>query len=694
MNVIAHIFRKDVRHLRWLLAAWFVMVILQTGLLASGVAAWRNDAALQVAMSILGMLVPMLKWVLLIVLVPLLIQDEPLTGHTAFWFTRPIGRADLLKSKARFLAWLIVLPPVLAEFSTLVYYRVAPGDLAIALPEMLWEAVIGLLPVVALAAVTSNFARYAIAGVSLYVGLAVVSFLWQMVRMFTDMEGMMALMAQPTLQTSRSLVVGALTLVLVGAAIVHQYLTRRTRRTVLLLVGYGLASVAVSQLWPWDFMDAPAAATPEAAALDGTPVSIESRHVSDASSLRPGQKRQKDVDAAVTCDRLPPAHFATLKTVRSRLVFSDGQSAAYESRHGEINYAAGPDEAALADVLKPAQLVVESRSVYNRSGTLLRLPTDQYDQYRYDQGELTADVVMRLQRYEVLARLPLRAGEEVKQGTTAITISDVLKNDGGCTVVLGQRQLNLTFKRQGGGETMMERFNPRDLYVLVNPRLREAYLPERNTDFDFNPFQRSQRLSVLTPRVSFMLKENDDDVFKSKDAIEDWLGDAEVWWIGVQEAGTFRASLSEKPFQLDEQYGTSEKGYVDTNALAALQLTAAPTREQAQEFVRQIYQVSRRQQRWSDRDPQVELLVQVGSENLEVLLQGLRTYDRMSFYLVRAVDRLAGPEHKELVLSYVKRHPDLLQVVRNKGWLGDLDPALAESLRKSERYGSYFEAQP
>lgn len=691
MNIVSHIFRKDVRHLRWLLGAWFVLVLLQTALLATGVAAWHNDAVLQVAMSILGMLVPLLKWVLLIVLVPLLIQDEPLTGHTAFWFTRPIGRMDLLASKARFLVLLIILPPVLAEFATLAYYRVAPGDLALALPELVWDAVVGLVPVVALAVVTSSFARYAVTGVSLYVGLMVVSFLWQMARMFTDMEGMMAAMSQPSLQVSRGLVVGGLTLLLAGGAIVHQYRTRRTRRTVLLLVVCGLASVAVSQLWKWDFMDVPAAATPEAAALEGATAHIESRHASDASALRPGQTRQKEINAVIACDPVPPGHFVSLKKTNTRLVFSDGQTTNFISRHDEMDFDQSTDSAALADVLNPALLVAEGRTSYNRSGTLLSLPADLYDQRRYDQAELTAELVMRLQRYDVLARLPLRAGEEAESGTTALTISDVLKNDGGCTVVLGQRSLNLTFKRQGGGNIRMPQFNPRDVYALVNRRLEEAYLPERDFDFDFNPFRGSQRLVVSTPRLSFLLKENDADVFKSKEAIEDWLSDAEVWWIGVREAGSFRANLREKPFQLDEKYETTETGHVDTNALAALDIVASPSREQAHELVKQVYQISRRQRHWRGDDPQVAVLVRVGPENIEELLKGLREYPRMSFYLVQAIDQLANDENKALVLSYVKRHPDLLRVVQKKGWMGELDPALVEALRKSDRYGSYFD---
>lgn len=691
MNIVAHIFRKDVRHLRWLLAAWFFMVILQAGLMATGVAAWRNDAALQVAMSILGMLVPVLKWILLIVLVPLLIQDEPLTGHTAFWFTRPIGRCDLLKSKSAFLAGLIILPPMLAEFAALVYYRVDPTDLALALPEMLWQAVLGLLPLVALAVVTSTFARFAIAAVSVFASVMLASFLWQMIRMFTDMEGMMAAMAQPSLEAARGMVSGVVTFVVLGAAIVHQYRTRHTRNTVLIMMAYGVLTAAVGQFWKWDFMAVQGAATPEAATLDGVAVRIRSQHSSDVSSMRPGQNKEKQVRASLECDQLPPAHFAGLKTIDAHVVFSDGKTQDYVSRNPEFDFDSNPDAGALSSLLAPIELVGERMTSYSRSGNLLRLPVDLYDQYRFDEAELKAEAVMQLQRYEVLARLPLRTGEEVRVGSTAMTISDVLKNSGGCTVVMGQRRLFLMFKREGGGAGMMERFSPKDIYALVNPRLGEAYLSDRDFDFNFNPFGASERLRVDTPRLAFQLKQGDSDVLKPEAEIEDWLQDAELWWIGVREAGTFRALLHEKPFQLDDRDGSGKRVPINTNALAALVIPDQPTREQAQELVQQIYQISRRQNRWGSHDPQIALLAKVGPGNMEVLLQSLRTCDRMSFYLERAIGQLADDTHKELILSYVKRNPSLVVVVKNKGWLADLDPAVAAPLRKSERYGSFFE---
>ncbi len=349
------------------------------------------------------------------------------------------------------------------------------------------------------------------------------------------------------------------------------------------------------------------------------------------------------------------------------------------------------DERALTSLLSPVAFLSERRNPHVRSSSLLRLPVDCYDQHRFDEAELKAEAVMRLQRYEVLARLPLQVGVDARAGTTDMTISEVLENSGGCTVVLGRRRLFLMFRRQANGGALGERFNPQDLYALVNQRLGEAYLPDHNTDFHFNPFEGQQRLRVDTPRLAFVLKGDDGVVHRSGAEVDDWLRDAELWWIGVRDAGTFRAVLHETAFRLDDRERSGSRVPVDTNALAKLVIPDQPTREQAAELVRQVLHLSRGQNRWRSEDPQVDVLTRVGSENIEVLLQSLNTRDSASFYLVQAIERLAGEAQKPLILSHVRRHPELLQTVRSKGWMADLDPELAKSLRRSDRYGHYFE---
>ncbi len=693
MSLVTHILRKDIRHLRWLLAGWFLVVALQTGLVATGSAAWSNDAALQMTLRMLGWLVPFLKWILLIVMVPLLIQDEPLTGHTAFWFTRPISRADLLKSKGLFLGLLIVLPPALAEFVTLAANGIGPADLSIALPEILWDSLLGLLPIVALAAITGNFARFAVVGVALYASLIVMAFLLQMYRMHTDMEGMMAGMRDPSLLLSKQVVSGLLGLALLGLAIVRQYLTRRTPVTIAILGLYAVLTFAVNQTWRWDFMATTGPTKGAAAALEATKVRLDSIDASDVSLSRNVQEREKNLRATFICDNLPPAHFARVKTVEATVVFSDGVEAKHSQKNPERYYSSSPEEEALEQVLAPALLVRANGSRHVTMSRLMKIKADLYDRYRLDEAELTGEAVMNLFRYDVVARLPLKVGAEARLGTTAMTISDILKNPGGCTVVLGERRFALKFKKQGGADgqaDIMDQLNPKAFYVLVNPRLGEAYLAENDHNYNFDPFRQGGRLKVDSPRHAFLLKEGDLEVFKSPEAVEGWLADAELWWINIVEAGSFTARLHEKPFRLDDRHGTDARSQVNSNELAAITLPEAPTKDQARAYIDAIARASRRQQIWRHDDPQMMMLKRVGPGHIDLLVESLRTQRNMEFYLIQAIQDLAGPEHKDLILASVRRYPELLRVLQKKQWMQDLDPALAELFKKSSRYDHYF----
>ena len=693
MRLITHIFRKDVRHLRWLLAGWFVVVALQTGLMATGAAAWSNDAALQMALRMLGWLVPLLKWILLIVMIPLLIQDEPLTGHTAFWFTRPIGRSDLLKSKALFLGLLVVLPPALAEFATLAAHGIGPADLAVALPEILWDAVLSLLPVVALAAITGSFARFAVAGVSIYASIMVLAFAWQMYRMFTDMEGMVAGLSDPSLQLSKHVVSGLLGLVLLGFTIGWQYLTRRTAVAIAVLGLYAALTVLVNQAWRWDFMAPSGPARAAVGESEVREVRLGSMHSSDVSMARPTQERERELRANFICDDLPPAHFAQVKTVEATVVFSDGVEVTDRQKHREMSMISSPEEEALEQALEPVRLVQTQRTRYGSYSRLMRIKSDLYDRYRLDEAELTGEADMSLFRYDVAARLPLKVGEGAQVGTTAMTISDILKNPGGCTVVLGERRFALKFKKQGGTDDsadFMAQLNPKAFYVLVNTRRGEAYLAEDDRNFNFDPFRQGGRLKVDSPRHAFLLKEAGLDALRPPEDVQDWLSDAEIWWVNIVEAGSFTARLHEKPFWLDKDRSSEARRYVNTNALAAITLSASPDPDQVRDYIRRIARVSERQNHRSSRDPQVAMLVRVGSEHLDLLLESLRTHPELEFHLALAIGELTGPGDKERILAEVRNYPILLQVLQKKGWMQDLDPYLTELYKKSDRYDHYF----
>src|SRR5207248_7710896 len=132
-------FRKDCARLRLPIALWLLLVLLQAALIIPGIAEPGEDLTLQVIVKVLRNLIPVLQFILPLVIIPLLIQEEPLVGTTAFWFTRPIDGRMLFKSKMLFVAAVFILPPLLTEIAILGIHGASPMQLALAVPEILLE---------------------------------------------------------------------------------------------------------------------------------------------------------------------------------------------------------------------------------------------------------------------------------------------------------------------------------------------------------------------------------------------------------------------------------------------------------------------------------------------------------------------------------------------------------------------------
>ena len=109
MNLTLHLIRKDFRHLRVLLAAWLVLVILQAVLMGSGLHTRVSDMRFLFALSQFIGLLSLLKTLLLIVLVSQLVQSDSTIGSTAFWLSRPISGRKLLASKSIFLVLTVIM---------------------------------------------------------------------------------------------------------------------------------------------------------------------------------------------------------------------------------------------------------------------------------------------------------------------------------------------------------------------------------------------------------------------------------------------------------------------------------------------------------------------------------------------------------------------------------------------------------
>jgi hypothetical protein len=156
-----HIFKKDVRHLRFEIAI-AISVVAAFAFIEARRAFWLVDpqANRTAAATLVMFLLPLAWWTL----IGRVIHDEALPGDRQFWITRPYSWHGLLGAKILFVLAFINLPMLLAHAVIIRAYGLPLGA---AIPGLLWSqlllTVVFLLPVFALSAVTKNFVQLIVA---------------------------------------------------------------------------------------------------------------------------------------------------------------------------------------------------------------------------------------------------------------------------------------------------------------------------------------------------------------------------------------------------------------------------------------------------------------------------------------------------------------------------------------------------
>jgi hypothetical protein len=309
--------------LRGLLIVWLILVAMGSALIGSAVR--PGDRILEGIFATISVIVPLFQIILLFVIVPMLVQEEPLVGTTAFWFTRPLRRSAILGAKALFVAMLVLLP-LLTEVAVFLAHGVTLHDVGLAIPEIVLGQIVFIATLALLAALTPSFGRFAIAGAILLVGSILITLGIYWIRIALHPESMMNETAEFTLQKSRSLAEDLLVAIGGGALIVHQYLTRKTTRSA---VGAGIVTacaIAILGFWPWDFFRA--APLPDLGAkpeFAGVTISVGYTFANEISSIRGVGEPQESINGNIDALNLPEGYVIKQDVVHPRLALPDGR---------------------------------------------------------------------------------------------------------------------------------------------------------------------------------------------------------------------------------------------------------------------------------------------------------------------------------------------------------------------------------
>ncbi len=555
MNLIRHQFCKDCFRLRVPVTLWLLLVLVRAALITPGIAEPGNDLFLQMMFRILTTLVPLLQTILLLVMVPLLLHEEPLVGTTAFWFTRPIDGRMLFKSKMLFAVALLIVPPLLTEVVVLGVHGASAMQVVLAVPEILLEDGKFLVYVIVLAALTQSFARYALVGVSCFIGFYLLIIVGASIAWYFDFPPFLK-RAGGVNRADSAYVVSALFLISITVIILFdQYRTRNTRTAWIRVSGAFLVSLALSYYWPGEFLRHQHA--PREAGIDTSGVSVailtdpKSRRISDTFRSRSTEAAKKSIWGQLEVSGLPPGYVTEPSKITALLKFPDGKMVShegYEYSRFERNWNRNVIEQSLG-----TSKILDADKQKGTQITLLSVDDDVFGKYSTAPGVFAAELEFVVKRYEVSANLQMQPKARYDRGSKHAVITQVLKQTGGATVLLRESEVSLFFAGDRHHDEMsVNLFGRPVIYILRNPEKAEALWPvqEPGPGFEFlDLFQKRLRTTPLALRYSALTSNGQ----KLTDLDDSWLAKAELVRIEEKEVGRFSKTVRVDGFIMGSQ---------------------------------------------------------------------------------------------------------------------------------------------
>ena len=250
MNALFHLVRKDFRHWWKILAVWCPILVLSVAW-DTKIELWLGDPAEfetlpdqaideNIILVLSGSLMVAIDFMLRAAIVSKLVHEDATVGSGEFWMSRPIAGGTLLASKAICLAIGLVVPAIVLGITV---RGLLTGEFTLSTNEVLVEAVL-VAWLTVLAALTSSLARMVfLGGILAAAGFGgFLALVW--------LAGPMVGVVEYATWSASSLP-WLVFFVVCAATIWHQYLTRRTMRS---MVG-AASGIAVSLLALWELWD-------------------------------------------------------------------------------------------------------------------------------------------------------------------------------------------------------------------------------------------------------------------------------------------------------------------------------------------------------------------------------------------------------------------------------------------------------
>lgn len=695
MKRLWHHIKKDLNHLKYPLAIWWVLAVFRQ------LSMERMLGLVEVPHNVtISNIIELFRFINLFVLVPLLVQSDSLVGSTSFWLSRPISRKELLACKSLFILFFIIGPVLILEVISMMIHGITAGHILLAIPEMLFEILLFILPLMILAVLTPDFKRFALVALAVFVSLFIISVALFVLfaplvlkEVFSRPEAF-----SPTMIQSQILVALAAEIILGCGIIIHQYLTRKTLRAIILLALSIPLTLFAAVIWQWDFFEREQTIkhlAPNHQGIRDFKVFANPRYVGRISSSISRKKPTASFSYKIKYSGIPEAFFLRSGSVNNIEILLPGGPtiSPLDCRMSSIN--TGDQYRALQQVLSPSRLVRHSYDFYRRTGTLeLRisgLPHPLVERVVNSEGTLSFDAVFHVYRYRVAAVLPLQSGSQYKRGSEYIRVVAVKPRPRGCAVKLQIQVVWLLFDPRLPDTPPAKRdfLLWEDMDIFLHNKKRQEILVKNDWKSNFKRFfawelmeSSENRVNVVTLVLDFS-SQNQNAYFPRID--NSWMMDAELVCLEEENIGQFTKPVRIENFRLKTEkiresidFSDFSEGRIEEKAdevqetiareLEKIRLPGDATKEQVKKYIRKILQISSRQSIKRFDDIQVIRLAEVGPEHIDVLAEMGVTWDS-KYYVNLALKRIAGSGNKEIILKILDDYPELIRVVIREGWV-------------------------
>jgi len=546
MKLILHHALKDVRSLRWPLALW--LTVLLVDVLVQGLKTDRYvfdlDAAnnLIVALVTVGYVQMVFGWLL----AARIVHADPLHNDAAFWLTRPMSARALLAAKLLLIGTAFLLLPCLGAAAIAAANGVRGMVLLRFVGERLALDTAMLLPVVVIATVTRDLARVVLVGVvaGLIYGvvhlIAMSPFPW-VIDAHAHRHGMA--MASGLLMAMGVSISASLLLIW------HQFVTRQTKRTLALGAVAVVIAVAAGDFWPWSFWSATHFQLPavDARVFDATAVRVS---LAD-SDLRRGVASRGHIDTRglVRVDGVPAGWVVRVLYGESRLRFPP-EPTIYSSAVRDISW--GDDTATGGDAKLALERALGTRIVNSPTGGvgwrlffggfaahLLDLPEAVFQPKQNVPGEYDATIRLAAMRAQIGATIPLAPGASGHFRSVEVTIVAVNRPKSGGVVQVRETRPRLFLPWN----------EPDVLMVLRNRRTGESLFlrRDRQSTPGFGLAARDLKLERARLEVA-------DRPAPPRVIDVEWMADAELVMVTLETVGSFEKQVKVSNFRLPFAY--------------------------------------------------------------------------------------------------------------------------------------------